>query len=88
MLIFDCNRKFDESLIISRKEVESLGNAKRGWTKSSKPKKPTAAILEDENASQAKKNAKHIVQSATGLPRTPLELQRDWNRLTSEKRIG
>eukprot|EP00607_Mallomonas_marina_P001087 CAMPEP_0182426920 /NCGR_PEP_ID=MMETSP1167-20130531/13444_1 /TAXON_ID=2988 /ORGANISM="Mallomonas Sp, Strain CCMP3275" /LENGTH=303 /DNA_ID=CAMNT_0024608693 /DNA_START=74 /DNA_END=982 /DNA_ORIENTATION=+ len=74
---------------LSRKEVESLGDAKKGWQKSSVVRKPGANVLSDE------KKKEKIAQSATipnqqkfRRPKTSLELDRDWRRLSNDNKIN
>eukprot|EP01041_Mallomonas_annulata_P000396 gene396-722_t len=73
---------------LSRKEVESLGDTKRGWQKTSVVRKPTANILSQERSQEEMNTNTSIPGGSFRKPRTNLELDRDWRRLTEDKKLS
>ena len=77
------------AVIDSRKEVESLGDRKKGWQKAPKTKNSNPNILADEiRKKELQTDAGNSLRGKFVVPRTPLELDRDWRRLPASEKLG
>ena len=72
---------------ISRKEIESLSDTKRGWKKPLKGNTSSFLLKDESRSSQGTKNLLRPRQDQE-VPSTSMAFQRDWRRLNnSEKKL-
>jgi hypothetical protein len=71
----------------SRKEINSLGVPKKGWQKGSRiaGNGTGTLILNDEQKNDhAQHSALKLSVEAVKKPKSPMELERDWRRLSND----
>jgi hypothetical protein len=72
----------------SRKELDTLGDSKRGWKKSHESKSSGETILLQEADCVAKKGVRQVSTNGFKKPKGSMELNRDWRRVkTREEKI-